>query len=353
MDKNGLKDYLEKNTGKLLGFLIMTALVIFLFVAVLLFIVIIRNNNNTQAQKQEQPTVVESQNTSQTDVILQNNENINYTAVCPACNNTLLVTEQMLKTGKMFCPNCGQELLFSNDAEQTITEIPQNLPQTEEIINDYHTEMIVSQPAVVTDDFTSPPATEPPTRPTDPPQTTAATRVTVPPATTNPPATAPPPMTEAYDPVDLIPSFSTASSSSVLKPVYSGNKKYTYEAFKTLDDDHSTCWCEGAKDSGVGEYITLHAERKQRLDEIIIYNGLCTDEELFYKNCRIKECKIEFSDGTSTNAILSGEYSEQPSKVKLTDTVDTEYIKITILSTYSGNKYSDTCVSEIKVKNNS
>ena len=113
----------------------------------------------------------------------------------------------------------------------------------------------------------------------------------------------------------------------------------------------TTCWCEGADGYGEGEYITLYADSEQQFNQIVIYNGLCTSESLFYKNSRVQDCMIAFSDGTVIQTTLDGDYSNQPCTVWLDDTISADCIEITILSTYSGSKYSDTCISEIKVKN--
>ena len=147
------------------------------------------------------------------------------------------------------------------------------------------------------------------------------------------------------------PEFTTASASSVLAPVNADHTTYTYEAVKALDGDLTRCWCEGADGYGEDESITLYADSEQQFNQIVIYNGLCTSESLFYKNSRVKECMISCSDGSEFYATLNGDYSNQPCTVQLEHAVSADCIAITILSTYAGNKYSDTCISEIKIKN--
>ncbi len=306
--------------------MIACVLAVFLCIAVL-FVFMLKDNKDSETQ-----SILESETAAETAPPSGNDtsEEYTYQAVCPVCSNTISISSERFKTGRIFCPNCGQELMFANNEEQN---------------NSYHAESPVNQPSEITmlSSETSISEASPQTLSpeTAPPQTT--------PPETLPPETVPP-VIEEY--VDMIPSFSLASCSSTLNPIHSDGKTYTYDAYRAIDDDYSTCWCEGVSGSGSGESITLYAERKQRLNEIIIYNGLCQSEELFYKNCRIKECRIEFSNGTYTDVVLNGDYTEQPSVISL-DNVDTEYLKITILSTYSGNKYEDTCVSEIQVRNNS
>ncbi len=151
--------------------------------------------------------------------------------------------------------------------------------------------------------------------------------------------------------IKTVPKFTSATSSSVLPPVNADHTTYTYQAFKAVDGDLTTCWCEGAEGQGEGEYITLYADSAQQFNQIVIYNGLCTSESLFNKNSRVKDCIISFSDGTAIQTTLNGDYSQQPCTVRLDNTISADSIEIKILSTYSGNKYSDTCISEIEVKN--
>lgn len=146
------------------------------------------------------------------------------------------------------------------------------------------------------------------------------------------------------------PVFNYISATSELPVISNNDGTFNYSISNVIDGDYSTCWAEGASGSGVNESITISSDGKQHVSQITITNGYYKDEELFYKNNRIKECKFEFSDNTSQNITLLGEYSEQSNLITFNPPVDTEYIKITILSVYSGNKYDDTCISEISIK---
>lgn len=151
------------------------------------------------------------------------------------------------------------------------------------------------------------------------------------------------PVRESFEPV-----FSSAYASSTLKPISSNGTIYTYDANNVLDNNNKTCWCESVDGTGVGQSITITAVNPQNVGKIMITNGLCSDRESFYKNSRVKECRITLSDGTSFEYTLSGEFSEQPTIIRFNSNMVTTYIKLTILSTYPGSKYSDTCISEIK-----
>ena len=145
------------------------------------------------------------------------------------------------------------------------------------------------------------------------------------------------------------PVFDEFSSTSELASITNNDGTFNYNISNIADGDYYTCWAEGSSDAGINESILLSADEKQHVSEISITNGYYKDKDIFYKNNRVKNCRFEFSDGTSQEVVLLGEYSEQSNVITFSPPVDTEYIKITILSVYSGNKYNDTCISEISV----
>ena len=143
------------------------------------------------------------------------------------------------------------------------------------------------------------------------------------------------------------PVFTSFSSSSNLADVTTSAGSYSYKPDYAFDGNLSSCWCEGASGSGEGEYILASANGLQHVSQLNIYNGLCENADLFGKNNRIKDCILEFSNGTSYTVTLNGDYNAQPCAVVLPEAVDTEYVKLTIMSVYNGSKYDDTCISEI------
>lgn len=204
---------------------------------------------------------------------------------------------------------------------------------------------IVYVPVEVTQAETTPVVTTPPE--TVPVITAPAETV---PVVTAPPNNANVSVDNSGNNVDMFPAFYSAFSTSQLSSITNYDGTFTYSASNVLDSNYSTCWAEGVSGSGINESIVLSSERKQHVSSIDIYNGLYTNSELFYKNNRIKDCRIEVSDGTSFDVTLDGDYYAQPNTVNFSYPVDTEYIKITILSVYGGNKYDDTCVTEILVR---
>lgn len=143
--------------------------------------------------------------------------------------------------------------------------------------------------------------------------------------------------------------FTDVESNSILSDIYDNGGINEYGPHNVLDSSLTTCWAEGDSGSGQGCYIKLYGDEIVTVNKIEIVNGYSKSEELFYKNNRVKELRISFSDGTEKNIILSGEFSEQPNHIILDEPIQTTYIKFEIISVYKGNLYDDTCISEIVV----
>ena len=158
------------------------------------------------------------------------------------------------------------------------------------------------------------------------------------------------------DPIHSIGEYSPFKK--VIKNTYSSSQLndenvngtiHSYSAQKTLDGDLSTCWCEGSSGDGIGDYIVFEFDNDYYINEITLWNGLCTNEELYYKNSRIKTMTIEFSDGSSTEYKCGSDWTDRVNEIRLQSPVKTSYIKIIINSVHSGNKYTDTCISEVSL----
>jgi hypothetical protein len=102
-----------------------------------------------------------------------------------------------------------------------------------------------------------------------------------------------------------------------------------------LTDDS---WCEGKKDSGIGESITIKLDSPSALKALYIKNGMGI-EKYWAANNRIKDLKINGKTYTLKDVsefqtvILSG--------------VNTDELKLEIASVYKGSKYNDTCLAEV------
>ena len=159
-----------------------------------------------------------------------------------------------------------------------------------------------------------------------------------------------PEITEAKIP-EIYPSgyLLSASASSNLPDEVSGGITRTYVPGNLIDYNYNTCWAENVSGSGIGESIYVYNDFEEEIDTIYIANGFMRTEDTFYNNNRVKECTLEFSDGTSIEVTLDDGYSMQPTEISLGEPIFTESVRLTINSVYEGDKYDDTCISEIMV----
>lgn len=148
--------------------------------------------------------------------------------------------------------------------------------------------------------------------------------------------------TENQSKLDL--SLWRATVSSVLHDDGSIN----YKPQNVLDSELKTSWVEGVDGSGIGEWIQLETDNEQGVSGFNIINGYASSKEFYYKNNRVKKIRIELSDGTLIEKSLEDNVIELQT-VDFGRKVLCNSIKITILDTYNGEKYDDTCIAEIKL----
>ncbi|MBQ7264553.1 MAG: S-layer homology domain-containing protein [Firmicutes bacterium] len=143
--------------------------------------------------------------------------------------------------------------------------------------------------------------------------------------------------------------ISRVNSSSNLESETYGSTTYSYSPENVIDNDVSTCWCEGSGSYGEGEYITIYFDDLYTISELSLMNGLCTNEELYYKNSRLRDIKVVFSDGTSYDVECLDGWNNRNNVFSFGAGIETTSLTIIIQSVYEGNVYSDTCISEISV----
>ena len=117
-----------------------------------------------------------------------------------------------------------------------------------------------------------------------------------------------------------------------------------------LDGVPETAW--NTNENGVGQSITLSVDAASNVSGLRIMNGYnkisaSTGNDLYWANARAKEIRIEYEGGGFDYTLedLKGEYQT----VNFGTTVNTTWVKITILSVYPGSMYDDCCISEIEV----
>ncbi|MBO4458383.1 MAG: hypothetical protein J5802_11745 [Butyrivibrio sp.] len=147
----------------------------------------------------------------------------------------------------------------------------------------------------------------------------------------------------------------SVETSSELQP--SANKTYT--GMNLVDGDYSTVWAEGVQGTGVGETVTLHLDKKQLVYGVLICNGYTENDKLFSENGTVTGAKVDFGSGKICEYEMEGYAVEgadteylagmNNNAVELDEPVMTDTITITIKGAQKGEKYDDTCLSEILV----
>lgn len=127
------------------------------------------------------------------------------------------------------------------------------------------------------------------------------------------------------------------------------DKKDRYAAWQTVSFDFemagdlmvpSTAWCEGKKDEGIGEGITVNFAKPTKLDTLQIAAGVWKTPKLFSGNNRITKLAISFDGGEPTNVIPSAK--REWLAVKVGKEVSSIAIKIAAVKK---GKANDSCIS--------
>ncbi|MEI6222017.1 MAG: PEGA domain-containing protein [bacterium] len=117
--------------------------------------------------------------------------------------------------------------------------------------------------------------------------------------------------------------------------------------YKVHDGSERTAWVEGKDGAGVGEWIELSFPQ-QELSQISLLSGYTISQTLWAENNRPKDVTLVFSDGTKENHTLTDSSSWQT--ITFGKTITTSKVRLVLNSVYKGNKFDDTCISEIRIK---
>ncbi len=127
-----------------------------------------------------------------------------------------------------------------------------------------------------------------------------------------------------------------AIQTSSMKPKYPGSY--------IMDANEKTAWSAALSGDGAGEYVLFTWDHKVNLSSLSIIPGYNKNEEIWYNNNRLKEIKIEFSDATAKTQNFDGDTRNHVIKV---DKIGITWVRISVISTYPGQRWLDTCISEI------
>lgn len=118
-------------------------------------------------------------------------------------------------------------------------------------------------------------------------------------------------------------------------------------ADRLIDDSDSTNWQEDGEDEGIGESVTIQFDRTYSIHYIAFKLGSWRSESSYKKNNRPRKMTIE-AGGESFDIDFEDIMEQQV--VRLSEDVDSDYLKFTIDSVYSGSYYKDdTAVTAVDV----
>ncbi|MCP3168730.1 NADase-type glycan-binding domain-containing protein [Myxococcus qinghaiensis] len=131
-----------------------------------------------------------------------------------------------------------------------------------------------------------------------------------------------------------------------------------YLPLYVADDDPATAWVEGAKGTGVGEAIEWWGPELTRAKafRVFLRNGYQKTEKLYRANARPKAVKLEPLGQGETGPQTTGTAVEVELKdvlgwqeVRLPVPAKVQGVRLTLVSTYPGASYDDTCLSDLRV----
>jgi hypothetical protein len=131
-----------------------------------------------------------------------------------------------------------------------------------------------------------------------------------------------------------------------------------YLPLYVADDDPTTAWVEGAKGRGEGEALEWWgpALTKAKSFRIFVRNGFQKSDKLFRANARPRKVRLEPLVQGETGTQVSGTALETELKdvqgwqeVRLPVPAKVQGVRLTLLSTFPGTAYDDTCLSDLRV----
>lgn len=122
-----------------------------------------------------------------------------------------------------------------------------------------------------------------------------------------------------------------------------GENKYGPEIF--TESDEKKAWCEGVTGYGIGETVTIHFKPAVRVQEFTFLNGYQKSDETFANNSRVKQLRVQTSDGLAT--IVAVPDKKDAFTIKLPRAAKPQWVRFSIVDVYPGARGSDTCITEI------
>ncbi len=127
---------------------------------------------------------------------------------------------------------------------------------------------------------------------------------------------------------------------------------YNYSVESLVDMDEKTCWAEGSEGDGIGEVILYTVRGNMPINAFYIKPGFQQSEKLFYANGVPTRIRIKCGDiEKNVELIDSGDNKDNFYVIDLGQDIIAETCSVTIEAVRTGQKYQDTCISEMRFLN--
>ena len=137
---------------------------------------------------------------------------------------------------------------------------------------------------------------------------------------------------------------------------YLGREGRGYLSDYLFDMNPRTCWAEGERGPGIGEWVAFYVAPLaggEKIKGFKILNGYTKNLKIWKANNRVKRLRIEFWEPDYYHLIAYWKYKlldtpkwqVLPAKLPLDGT---GLVRFIIEDVYKGHKYNDTCISEIR-----
>lgn len=125
----------------------------------------------------------------------------------------------------------------------------------------------------------------------------------------------------------------------------------SYGARNLRDNKAATVWVEGESGSGLGAWVELDLGSPQDINGIRLWAGVWSSPDFWQRHNRPQEIQLTFDDGSTQLVTLDDEMRMFDIPVD-GGTKNTQKVRITIKSVYSGSTFNDTGLSEVQIYNN-
>lgn len=134
----------------------------------------------------------------------------------------------------------------------------------------------------------------------------------------------------------------TSADTGIEIQASSTNSKYPLA--NLMDGKDNTAWVAGNQGSGAGEYLMINFASPRQVGVLKLVPGYNKNNDIWFANNRLQEIELEFSDGSTQRAGFDG--SQRSYRINI-GKAGVQWIRLNILQTYPGERWADTCISEL------